>query len=258
MTGACRGKAPPALGVMDELATLAPIGLIGGMSWRSTVLYYERLNRAIDEQCAQHCSARVVVASLDYASLLKAAAAGRWDQVEQVLVRTGQWLEEAGCKIIVLTAVTAHLSHAAVENALRASVPHVLDATAAYLDLARVGRIGVLGTARTCGSRFIRERLATATERKILVPEPPLQDQIDRMIHERLSHGVITDADRSLLQEAVIALSNDGAEAVLLACTELPLLLPLEGAGAKSPLVIDTVQLHVQAICRQVIEARAS
>ena len=90
-------SAVPILGVRDAQARLAPIGLIGGMSWRSTALYYERLNQAIERHFGGGCNARVIVASLDYASLLRAANAGRWDRVEQAIVDAGQWLEQSGC-----------------------------------------------------------------------------------------------------------------------------------------------------------------
>lgn len=244
------------LGVRDAQTTLAPIGLIGGMSWRSTVLYYERLNQAIEHHFGGTCNARVIVASLDYASLLRAANAGRWDQVEQAIVDAGQWLEQSGCEMIALTAVTAHLSHPALSGVVKATVPHVLDASLKWLNERSVGRVGVLGTGRTCASSFVRERLSAGTARGVVVAPAELQGRIDQMIYQRLSLARVCDADRHFLLEAIDHLRRDGAEAVLLACTELPLLLPLP-MSPDVP-VIDTVALHVQAICELTLKASNS
>lgn len=241
------------LGVRDAQTRLAPIGLIGGMSWHSTVLYYERINQAIERHFAGDCNARVIVASLDYASLLRAANAGRWDQVEQVIVDAGRWLEQSGCEVIALTAVTAHLSHDALSGALKATVPHVLDASLKWLNEQRVGTVGVLGTGRTCASAFVRERLSADKTCEILVAPAELQGRLDQMIFERLSVAQVSDADRHLLLEATDQLRREGAEAVLLACTELPLLLPLPMTPDLP--IIDTVALHVQAICELTFKA---
>lgn len=241
------------LGVHDAQTRLAPIGLIGGMSWHSTVLYYERLNQAIERHFAGDCNARVIVASLDYASLLRAANAGRWDQVELAIVDAGRWLEQSGCEVIALTAVTAHLSHDALSGAVKTPVPHVLDASLNRLNELRLGRVGVLGTGRTCASAFVRERLSAGTTREILVAPAELQGRLDGMIYERLSLAQVSDPDRHLLLEAIDHLRREGAEAVLLACTELPLLLSLP-MTPNLP-VIDTVALHVQAICDLTLKA---
>lgn len=242
------------MGVADSERRLPTIGLIGGMSWRSTALYYGRINDAMDRHFNGVCNARVVVASLDYASLLRAANAGRWDQVEQVIVDAGVWLEQSGCAVIALTAVTAHLSHAALSAAVKSHVPHVFDASRTWLDDAHIARVGVLGTGRTCASSFARERLGAGAARDVMVVPQVLQERIDRMIHERLAVAQVEEADRALLLEAIDDLRAQGAQAVLLSCTELPLLLPLP-SSLELP-VIDTVALHVQAICELTLKAR--
>lgn len=241
------------LSVPDEHPRLAPIGLIGGMSWRSTVLYYERLNRAIEDHFGGACSPQVIVASLDYASLLRAANAGRWNQVEQVIVEAGQWLQRSGCATIALTAVTAHLSHDTLSRTVTAVVPHVLDASAKWLDARQIVKVGVLGTGRTCGSAFLRERLFASGAREVVVAASELQARIDSMIYQRLSLAQVVDADREFLLDAIDSLKQQGAEAVLLACTELPLLLPLPSEPTVP--VVDTVALHVQAICELTLKA---
>jgi aspartate racemase len=246
----------PMMGVADGQGRLPAIGLIGGMSWRSTTLHYGRINDSIDRQFDGACNARVIVASLDYASLLRAANAQRWDLVEAAIVDAGRWLEQSGCSVIALTAVTAHLSHAALSAAVASNVPHVFDASRNWLDEARIDRVGVLGTGRTCTSSFVRERLGAGTERQVIFAPEDLQASIDRMIYERLASAQVEPTDRQLLLEAIESLRAEGAQAVLLACTELPLLMPLP-ATLQLP-VIDTVALHVQAICELTLKARYS
>lgn len=257
-TMSSRLSAQPVLGVRDGSVTLAPVGLVGGMSWRSTALYYERLNREFERRFGGNRTLPVIIASLDYASLISAADAGGWERVERVLVDAASWLERSGCGVIALTAVTAHLSHAAMADTVDVAVPHVLAAAAGRLDELRITRVGILGTGRTCGSGFVREMLAAGSGREIVTVSAALQNQIDRMIHERLSVAQVTAEDRHFLLTAITSLQRQGAQAVLLACTELPLLLPLPGSHAELPVVIDTVELHVAAICNQIKEIQYS
>lgn len=238
--------------------TSVPVGLVGGMSWRSTVLYYERLNRAFERRCGGNGTLPVIIASLDYASLISAANAGAWERVEAVLIDAARWLERSGCGVIALTAVTAHLSHTALQNAVNVAVPHVLTAAAQRLDELGVTRVGVLGTGRTCASTFVREVLVGESGREVVVAPAALQGQIDHMIHERLSVAQVAAEDRQFLLAAITALQHQGAEAALLACTELPLLLPLPASHTGLPVVIDTVELHVEAICDQIKEIQYS
>lgn len=219
------------------------LGLVGGMSWHSTALYYSRLNRAMADAAGPHRNACGLVATLDYAALLAAADAGDWRAVQGPIVDAAWEMASAGCDVIALTAVTAHLFHAEVTAAVpSAIVPHVLDAAAA-----RVAgrRVGLLGTSITCGAGFAAARLGG----DVVVPDPDDQAGLDRLIQGTLTAGGDPAAGRPQLRAAIAALARRGAEAVVLACTELPLLLPL---GDTPVPVLDAVALHVDHI-RQLI-----
>ncbi len=219
------------------------LGLVGGMSWHSTALYYGRINQAMAEAAGPHRNACGLVATLDYAGLLAAAEAGDWPGVRDPIVAAGTELAAAGCGVVALTAVTAHLFHAEVAAAVPgAIVPHVLDAAAGAL---AGKRIGLLGTSITCGAGFAAERLGG----NVLVLEAEDQAALDRLIQGTLTTGGDLGASRPQLLRAVETLADRGAEAVVLACTELPLLLPL---GETPVPVFDAVALHVAQI-RQLI-----
>jgi aspartate racemase len=237
----------PCYAVPGAAPSTAPLGLIGGMSWRSANLYYQRINHSMERRHGLHRNATGMLASLEYASLLNAAGAGRWDQVEQAIVEAGKRLQDAGCGVVALTAVTAHISHPALRDALIVPVPHVLDPVAARLDALGAGTVAVLGTARTCTSPFVVEKLARP-ERQVVFAPVELQARIDRLIQERLTAGNCAASDRELLIEAVECLRKQGADAVVLACTELPLLLPLPVMPGL-PTILDAVDLHVESLC---------
>lgn len=222
------------------------IGLIGGMSWRSTALYYERLNKAMESALGVHHGFEGTVWNLNYAELLSHASAGDMGAVEAILVDAARALEAGGCDVIVLTAVTAHHWHEAVRKAVKAYVPHILASVAKELDARSIGAVGVLGTGMTCGSDF----LLTWLGRKPCLLDSVDQQEIDHLIQEVLTSGERNDSGRAILAQAIDKLRAQGAEAVVLACTELPLLLPLPNAllpNAPLPL-LDSVQLHVDAI----------
>lgn len=219
------------------------LGLVGGMSWHSTALYYARINQAMAALAGPHRNACGLVATLDYAGLLAAAGAGDWPAVRDPIVAAARELAGAGCGVIALTAVTAHLFHAEVAAAVpEAIVPHVLDAAAREL---AGRRIGLLGTSITCGAGFAAARLGG----DVVMLGPEDQAEIDALIQGTLTAGGDLAAGRPQLVRAVETLAAGGAQAVVLACTELPLLLPL---GPTPVPVLDAVALHVDHI-RQLI-----
>ncbi|TWT10066.1 aspartate/glutamate racemase family protein [Reyranella sp. CPCC 100927] len=241
---------------MTNTATSAPRqqrrpGLIGGMSWRSTELYYRRLNQAVEERLGPHRSFRGMVWNMDYADLIGPASAGRWDEVEAQLVQAARGLVAGGCDLVVLTAVTAHRFHEPVLTAAGCPVPHVLAGAARELDSLGVTCAGILGTATTCATGFADHHLAR-NGRTLLRLDGDAQAALDTLIQGALTVGDVTADGRAQLDGAVRALVDRGAEAVVLACTELPLLLPL--ATAPVPL-LDCVALHVDEICRLIVSS---
>lgn len=225
------------------------LGLIGGMSWRSTALYHERLNRAAEHAFGAHAGIVGQIDSLDYAELLMLAARGDEAAIESRLVDAALRLRRAGCDVIALTAVTAHRWHAAVVEAVGVPVPHVLASVATQSQAVGYGDIGVLGTELTCRSEFVRHHLGEG--RRLLYPDARGQSRIDDLIQKILTVQDAGADGRNTLAAVAHDLQAQGARAILLACTELPLLLPV--AALDLP-VIDSVALHIHDIFDHICE----
>ncbi len=225
------------------------LGLVGGMSWHSTALYYERINRALEARLGRHHSFRGQISNLDFSELVAAAAAGRWADVERLIVDAMRALSAAGCGVVALTAVTAHRAYDAVRDATTVPVPHVLGGVAKELRLKGIDRAGILGTKPACGSSFVRERLA-GDGRDLLFLETMEQDRLDRTIENILTTGGDRRVAREVLVASIRSLQRRDAQAVVLACTELPLLLPLTDIGIP---LLDSVALHVEEICNLIL-----
>ncbi|AUC95621.1 MULTISPECIES: aspartate/glutamate racemase family protein [Bradyrhizobium] len=225
------------------------LGLIGGMSWRSTALYHERLNCAAERIFGPHGTVVGQIESLDYAELLSFASRGDMAAIEARLADAARRLRHAGCEVIALTAVTAHHWHGAVAAAVDVPVPHVLSAVAETLGANGLVDVGVLGTALTCGSRAARGRLDDG--RRLLFPDEVAQARIDDLIQRILTVDGGDAAGRDTLADVSLTLQDRGARAIVLACTELPLLLPV--ATIELP-VIDAVALHIDDIFDHICE----
>lgn len=239
-----------------SLAGLTPrLGLIGGMSWRSTADYYARINVLSERRRGAYRNAPLMIDSLEFAGLLDAGGRGAWHEVEAELVAAGLRLQAAGCAAAALTAVTAHRCHDALAAALSIPVPHVFDAAATHLSAVGARRAGLLGTSRTLAAPFLLDRMSGKGAREIVRPDAEMQDRLDALILERLTQGVVDDAGRALLDSAIAALRRSGADAVVLACTELPLLLRPDHPAP--PDIVDAVALHVSLLCDTVMDARS-
>ncbi|WP_349644802.1 MULTISPECIES: amino acid racemase [unclassified Bradyrhizobium] len=225
------------------------LGLIGGMSWRSTALYHERLNRAAERTFGPHGTIVGQIDSLDYAELLSLASRGDMAAIEARLVDAARRLRRVGCEVIALTAVTAHHWHGAVAAAVDVPVPHVLSAVAERLQAGGLVEVGVLGTALTCGSLAIRSRIEDG--RRLLFPDDGAQGRVDDLIQRILTVQGADDAGRDTLAEVALTLQDRGARAIVLACTELPLLLPVSTIALP---VVDAVALHIDDIFDHICE----
>lgn len=225
------------------------IGLIGGMSWRSTALYYERLNKAFEAELGVHRSFCGDICNLDYAALLSMADASDWPGIEAMLADAAMRLDRSGCDVIALTAVTAHRWYQPVRSAASGAVPHILAAAADRLDCLGIRNAGVLGTSITCGSDFVADYLGR-NDRKLVFLTKREQEDIDHQIQFILTASDNLDAGRETLRRAVVSLQSRGAEAVVLACTELPLLLPINAPGVT---LLDCVALHIGDICNHIL-----
>jgi aspartate racemase len=219
------------------------IGLLGGMSWESSALYYRLANEIVRDRLGGLHSAHCVLYSVDFAGIAAMQRSGSWDAAAAELAEAARGLESAGADMVLLCTNTMHKVADQVQASLRVPLLHIADTTAAAVATAGLGRVGLLGTAFTMEQSFYSDRLATHGL-EVVVPGPEDRALVHRVIYDELCLGIVSDASRSDYQAVIGRLVGDGAEGVLLACTEIELLI----AAGDSPVpVFPTTQLHVAA-----------
>jgi aspartate racemase len=219
------------------------IGLLGGMSWESSALYYRLLNEAVRERLGGLHSARCVLLSVDFAGIERLQAEGAWDRAGAMLAQDARALQAAGADLVVLCTNTMHKVADALTDVLDVPFLHIGDVTGRAVAAAGLGRVGLLGTAFTMEQPFLVDRLA-AHGLEVLVPEAADRTTVHRIIYEELCLGIVREDSRRACRAVVARLVARGAEGVILGCTEIELLL---GAGDVDVPVFPTTRLHVQA-----------
>ena len=218
------------------------LGLIGGMSWESTVPYYRFINEAIKARLGGLHSARLVLYSVDFDEIAQLQHAGEWDAAGRVLADAAQRLERAGAQGLVICTNTMHKVASAIEAAVRIPVLHVVDAVAEEIRAAGLGKVGLLGTRFTMEHPFYADHLArhglTA-----LIPEKGDRDVVHRVVYEELCLGKIVDASRDEYRRIMAGLVAQGAEAIILGCTEISMLIGPEDAAVP---LFDTTAIHAR------------
>jgi len=228
------------------------IGLIGGMSWESTLLYYRIVNERIRERCGGLHSARLVLASVDFHEVERLQQAGAWDEAGEILARCAVSIEAAGAENIVLCTNTMHKVAGAIESAVSIPLLHIADPTGTEIRGAGINRVGLLGTRFTMEQDFYRRRLEQRHGLEVITPPPADRDLVHRIIYEELCLGRVLDTSRHGYQEVIARMVNAGAQAVILGCTEITLLV----GPADSPVpLFDTTLLHARAAADWSVES---
>jgi aspartate racemase len=219
------------------------IGMLGGMSWESTAEYYRLANEGVRERLGGLHSARVVLASVDFADIEALQVAGDWDRAGDILATEAARLEAAGAQLLVLCTNTMHKVADRVQAAIGIPLLHLADTTAAAVRAAGLTDVGLLATAFTMEQDFYRDRLADQGLR-VLLPDADDRADVHRIIYDELCRGVIRDESRQLYRKVIDRLVGAGAQGVILGCTEIELLI----GPADSPVpVFPTTRLHVDA-----------
>ena len=220
------------------------IGLLGGMSWESTVTYYQTINRTIAQQLGGLHSARLVLHSVEFDEIQALQHAGKWHETGVILAAAAQSLERAGADMVVLCTNTMHIVAPQIEAATGLPFLHIADATAARIQAAGIQRIGLLGTRFTMEESFYRGRLQSQHGLSVLTPAAADREVVHRVIYEELCRGKVDAGSRAEYARIVAALVADGAEGVILGCTEIGLLLRAEDAPVP---LFDTAHIHAEA-----------
>ncbi|HET6561512.1 MAG TPA: aspartate/glutamate racemase family protein [Marmoricola sp.] len=219
------------------------IGLLGGMSWESTALYYQLLNRGVAERLGGLHSADLVLASVDFAPIAGLQSEGRWDEAGRLLASRASEVERAGADLLLLCTNTMHKVAAQIEEAIDIPLVHIVDVTAEAARRAGLSRLGLLATRFTMEQPFYRDRMSSHGL-EVVVPDEPQRDLVHGIIYGELCRGIVTDASRDEVRRVVEGLVARGAEGVVLGCTEIELLI--QPADASVP-VLPTTALHADA-----------
>lgn len=219
------------------------IGMLGGMSWESTAEYYRLANELVRDRLGGLSSARVLLHSVDFAQIERLQARGDWEDAGRLLADAAAGLERGGAELLVLCTNTMHKVADAIEAATTIPLLHIGDVTARAVRSSGIDRVGLLATAYTMEHDFLRDRLASHGL-TVLVPEPADRAEVHRIIYDELCLGIVTDASREVYRGVIQRLVAEGAQGVILGCTEIELLV----SQGDSPVpVFPTTRLHVEA-----------
>ena len=228
------------------------IGLLGGMSWESTVPYYRRINRRVQDRLGGLHSAEIVLYSVEFAEIERLQHEDRWPEAAEILIRAARAVEGAGAEVLVICTNTMHKLYGEIEAAVAVPVLHIADATARAIADAGVRSVGLLGTRFTMEEDFYRGRLRDRHGLEVLIPGAADREIVHRVIYDELCRGEVRDASRREYARILGELAAHGAQGVILGCTEISLLV---GPGDSPVPVFDTTAIHAEAAADWALES---
>ena len=223
------------------------IGMLGGMSWESTATYYRILNEGIKSALGGFHSARIAMVSVDFDEMEKLQHTGGWEQMARLLGAAAKSVEAAGADFLLICTNTMHRVAPQIEQAISIPLLHIADATAEQLVRDRISCVGLLGTQFTMEQDFYKRRLTEKFGIKVVIPDAGDRELVHEVIYDELCMGKITANSRSSYLHIIDKLKQHGAEAVVLGCTEIALLV--QQAHTPVPLY-DTTEIHAQQAIR--------
>jgi aspartate racemase len=228
------------------------IGLLGGMSWESSIEYYRIINQSVKRRLGGLHSAQSLMYSVDFAAIEKLQHAGDWDTLTQVMIAAAQRLEHGGADFIVICTNTMHRMAPEISDALNIPLLHIADATAHAIKSKGLQTVGLLGTRFTMEGDFYRGRLQNEHDLQVLIPEETGRQAVHRIIYDELVQGGIREESRKIYLEEIAALQVRGAQGVILGCTEIPLLIRQTDVNIP---VFDTTTIHAEAAVGWALES---
>lgn len=219
------------------------IGLIGGMSWESTIPYYRQINETVKAQLGGLHSAKIVLFSVDFHEIERLQHHGDWEAAGALLARAAKSLELAGADFVVLCTNTMHKVAPAIEAAVAIPLFHIADPTAEEIKRAGFTKIGLLGTRFTMEQAFYKDRLQERHGLHVVTPNEADRTKVHRIIYEELCLGKIEESSRAEYRRIMADLATQGAQAIILGCTEISLLVDQNDASVP---LFDTTSLHAR------------
>jgi aspartate racemase len=230
------------------------IGLIGGMSWESSAQYYRIINESVRRRLGGVHSARSLMLSVDFGEIEKLQHAGDWSRLTTQMIDAAQRLERGGADFFLLCTNTMHRLAEPVTASVSIPLLHIADPTAQQIQAEGFRRVGLLGTAFTMEQGFYKDRLRHRFGLDVLVPVEEDRRRIHAVIYQELIAGIVAPASRSAYREIMARLIDRGAEAIILGCTEIMLLV---GAGDSAVPLFDTTSIHAEAAVARAVHGVA-
>lgn len=219
------------------------IGLLGGMSWESTITYYQQINKQINEALGGLHSAQILLASVDFEAIEACQKNNEWEKSGEILAGYAQSLERAGADFLLICTNTMHKVAPQIQQAISIPIIHIADATVTDLQAKQIKKVALLGTTYTMTQDFYKQRVIDQGI-DVLIPDEAAISELNRIIFDELCHGVIKETSKATFLRAIRDLQKRGAEGVILGCTEIGLLI--EQSDVDLP-VFDTTLIHAKA-----------
>ncbi|MBW2129340.1 MAG: aspartate/glutamate racemase family protein [Deltaproteobacteria bacterium] len=220
------------------------IGLIGGMSWESSALYYRIINERVREKLGGLHSSRSILYSVDFSEIEELQHSGRWDETTEILAEAAGSLERAGAHFFLICTNTMHIKADEIEARVQIPLLHIADATGERLRAEGLHRVGLLGTRFTMEKDFYRGRLSDRYALDVLIPPEEDREIVHRVIYNELCRGVVNSSSREAYRQIIKGLVRRGAEGIILGCTEIGMLV---GQQESLVPVFDTTRIHASA-----------
>ena len=238
--------------VLVEENILKTIGLLGGMSWESTLEYYKMINEGIKERLGGLHSAKIAMVSVDFEPIEKLQHQGRWGEMAKMLSNDAKSMEKAGADFLLICTNTMHKVATDIENSIRIPLLHIADATAEELINEDIKTVGLLGTAFTMEEDFYKGRLTKKYGLKVITPNKQDREIIHKIIYNELCLGRIKENSKKEYLRIISELAKNGAEGVILGCTEIGLLVKQSDTDIK---LFDTTQIHAKKAVETAIKS---
>lgn len=219
------------------------IGLLGGMSWESTILYYQLLNEGVRERLGGLHSARILMNSVDFAEIEQFQVNGQWQEAGSLLGQHAAGLQQAGADMILICTNLMHKVAPMVEEQIEVPLLHIADATGRAIEKQGLKKVGLLGARYTMEEGFYRDRLKEKFNLDVIIPDAEARDYVHRVIFDELCQGQFIETARNNYLEIIDQLREQGAEGVILGCTEIPLLVRPQDTDLP---LFNTAALHAE------------
>jgi len=229
------------------------LGLIGGMSWENTIEYYRIINKMVKERLGGWNSAKLLLYSVNFEEILRLEEQEKWSKLTEIFIPIASNLEAAGCKALILCSNTIHKIADNIEKAISIPIIHVVDVTAEEIKIRGIKAIGLLGTKYTMEGDFYKQRLRQKHGLNVLIPTKAQREYINNAIYQELASGKLLDSTKEEFLKIIYQLKREGADGIILGCTEIPMLIKDEDVELQ---LFNTLKIHLQSAVEFLLDNR--